>query len=88
MEVLALLFWGFVALAVYGWYQQEANMTDEEKAERRRQRREYRHRQRLAEMELEAQKKARSSAIKGQVAGTVAKVALTALLGGAARNRR
>lgn len=78
--VVGLIIWGAIA--------QESNMTDEERADRRRQRNEYRHKQRLIEMELEAQKKARSGAIKGQVAGTVAKVALAAFLGGNTRHRR
>lgn len=76
-----------VALIIGAFVANESNMTDEEKAERRRQRNEYRHQKQLIEMELEAQKKARSSAIKGQVAGTVAKVALAAFLGGG-RHRR
>lgn len=84
----AFIFVCFVALIIWGAIEHESNMTDEEKADRRRQRNEYRHKQRLIEMELEAQKKARSGAIKGQVAGTVAKVALAAFLGGNTRHRR
>lgn len=86
--MLGLIFLAFVGLAGYGWWQQESNMTDEDRAERRRQRQEYRHRQRLIEMEAEAQKKARSGAIKGQLMGTAAKVAVSAFLGGRTHHRR
>lgn len=85
--ILGLIFWAFVALAIWGWIDSESKMTDEDKAERRRQRREYAHQRQMAELQVEAQKKARSNAIKGQVVGTAAKIALGAMFGGRTHHR-
>lgn len=82
MEFVGFLVVGFIVFCAVASWLEESNLSDEEKAERRRQRQEERHARRMLEIQAEHEKKQRKSALWHGVGGTVAKAGVGLLVKG------